>query len=419
MIKEYIKTKEDFKDKYIELPNNLSKKKFDKIKAKFKRLGFDICHLRYSDIEDTYYSYGFNIFVYVQEKYDGLHLYKGSIGNWRKGNKSQEISIKDFLAEPKEKDNAYLTIVEIKESKKGIYVKGKIKNYNPHLKIAGIEIPYYPVCPNEEEDTYIIEVDGIKIIVPNEYSSIRHMATVMDGCCISDVCPCCGKNTIIQVSKGDRWVCPYCLDGEQKEEKLRTFNSPEEAIKWIHDNPMKEIEYEAESYEGYDCTYKERFNPNIGALGLEKYFEIKVEGDGWIFDEQCLAKNFKNVAWRSIREYKDADNILELDGTLDMECNDKKEDDIWKEFLNGIEALDWCIKNPMSVVSYLYEDDDKKEYVRYNDELRTFQTKRLEDTEWKHLYKYCSNYGDVMIELLHRWKNIFINVIVCPDYAEY
>ena len=252
-----IRTKKDFKGKTIKIPQNISEKKFDKIEAKLKRLGFDTFFLLYCDIEEYPYmainDNNFNdIIQWSKEPNEDKSRKQKKIDKYFLS--LQEISVKEFLREEKEYFDLnsltksiyydlskkypsfpHLLIENIKESKKRIYIKGKIKDYNPHLTIAGVEIAYCPQCSN----------------------------------------------------------------------KARKFKTAEEAIKWMYKNPMKEISYEVNG-----SKTRGRFNNGVGLLGKQRYFEFRYDNGkdkDWRFDEDCFAKNFNsvNINWLNIRECKE------------------------------------------------------------------------------------------------------------------
>lgn len=91
-----IKTKKDFEGKYIKLPKNISKKKLNRIKKKFNRLGFEkIYNYNYQNMGYTPYVYIFNF-----KKEYGSSCYDNELGAWSWLQRGfQEISIKEFLEE--------------------------------------------------------------------------------------------------------------------------------------------------------------------------------------------------------------------------------------------------------------------------------------------------------------------------------
>lgn len=105
MTKEYILKKEDFKGKLIKIPNNISRKKFNKIIKKLERIGYSktgcfVCYdtINFSSILDI------NSILTFSLCNDIRYLNHSEDGTCCAEEVCEEISIKDFLAEPK-KDN--------------------------------------------------------------------------------------------------------------------------------------------------------------------------------------------------------------------------------------------------------------------------------------------------------------------------
>ena len=262
---EYITTKEDFRDKYIKIPNNLSKKKWDKIKLKLERMGFE----------------NFGYFNYcLTMSYDNkcLFIWKdGDIGicyeylALEQITNPKVISIKDFLAEPK------------------------------------------------KEETYSIFANDIEYKIPKEYQFARGLIFSNNE---SYICEYCGKGIYLEIAKAKgiepgEFVCPHCLNKKE----FKTFNSPEEALKWLCENPMKEIEYQMDYHKNLnDSIYIERYNPNLGPLGLEKCFQFRWKDGSLPFERSYFPGNFSSVKWKNIREYREdkyeCENAMEINGTL-------------------------------------------------------------------------------------------------------
>lgn len=157
----------------------------------------------------------------------------------------------------------------------------------------------------------------------------------------------------------------------------------------------------------------------------EETISIFANGIEYIFPKeyQFLRGTILSNNEPSICEYCGKEIYLEIAKAKGFEpgefvcpnCLNKKElkKDIQEEFENGLEALNWCIKNPMSIVAFSYDENEYiREFVRYNDKLRDFQIETV-ITNWEHLY------GDVLIKLIKEYKKTRISTIVCPYYAEY
>ncbi|PNX49908.1 MAG: hypothetical protein BV457_00275 [Thermoplasmata archaeon M9B1D] len=90
-----IKTKEDFKDKYIEVPKDIDEEIFDKIKKKFNRIGFSFYRndkgFSYKTIIECPY-----IWVEKEEKIVNSNIVQPELWNL------EEISVEDFLREEEE-----------------------------------------------------------------------------------------------------------------------------------------------------------------------------------------------------------------------------------------------------------------------------------------------------------------------------
>jgi len=120
-----IRTKEDFEGKYLEIPTNTSKRKFKKIKKKFKKLGFDIDS---SNSIRLSINFPFSIYCFAEE--NDLVIINTIINS----SEYKKISIKDFLRESKQNtplvfygDDIEEIEEEIEKFKKGFSYKKPIK----------------------------------------------------------------------------------------------------------------------------------------------------------------------------------------------------------------------------------------------------------------------------------------------------
>ena len=72
-----IRNKKDFEGKYIELPKNLSEKKFNKIKNKFIRIGYNVTKLHFKDVDFAFVDFGYKqgeIGIFIAEAFI-IHKY--------------------------------------------------------------------------------------------------------------------------------------------------------------------------------------------------------------------------------------------------------------------------------------------------------------------------------------------------------